>query len=205
MPNPKTYLNAISAAFLFFVGLPPTFAGHNHQPGPRTSITAKWMGWPLVVRWTRTCSEQKPVCLNGELLLSNPAIGPGAQSFFFDHIPGSNKHQIKIFTGDPRLNGKLCLDVQGFRTDSGAPVIVWPCHGGSNQQWQIETYYKGPNKGITRLVGVGSGKCLDLRNPNVSLFFFPLPPHLTPIQIWDCFPDQEAVWWSKNQSWVFGF
>ncbi|MEV4624630.1 ricin-type beta-trefoil lectin domain protein, partial [Asanoa sp. NPDC049573] len=29
----------------------------------------------------------------------------------------------------------LCLDVNGAATANGTAVIVWTCHGGSNQRW----------------------------------------------------------------------
>jgi hypothetical protein len=31
--------------------------------------------------------------------------------------------------------GFKCLDVRGARTDPGAPVHMWTCHGGANQKW----------------------------------------------------------------------
>lgn len=34
------------------------------------------------------------------------------------------------------LNGK-CLDVPGWRFEPGTPVVMWSCHGGSNQRWQL--------------------------------------------------------------------
>lgn len=34
------------------------------------------------------------------------------------------------------LNGK-CLDVANWRFEPGNPVIMWSCHGGANQRWQL--------------------------------------------------------------------
>jgi hypothetical protein len=31
----------------------------------------------------------------------------------------------------------LCLDVTGASTAEGAPVELWTCNGGSNQQWTL--------------------------------------------------------------------
>ncbi|MFB6889090.1 RICIN domain-containing protein [Kitasatospora sp. NPDC056327] len=47
-----------------------------------------------------------------------------------------------------------CLEVADWRTDNGAPVRQWTCHGGANQQW-IRT-------GDHEYVNVHSGKCLDI-------------------------------------------
>ncbi|MEV4080427.1 RICIN domain-containing protein [Nonomuraea fuscirosea] len=130
---------------------------------------------------------------------------PGSPELLFRSRGRKQQSRDQGLHRAPGNQWKALLDVEGFRTDPGAPVIVWPCHGGSNQQWRVSEYYKGPNKGIRRIEAVGSGKCLDLRNPTFSIFYYPLPPHLTPMQIWDCFPDQGTVWWSKNQSWLFAF
>jgi len=35
-----------------------------------------------------------------------------------------------------QLNGK-CLDVPGGRYEPGTPVVMWTCHGGANQRWQL--------------------------------------------------------------------
>jgi hypothetical protein len=32
----------------------------------------------------------------------------------------------------------LCLDVTGASTANGAPVELWTCNGGSNQQWALQ-------------------------------------------------------------------
>lgn len=31
----------------------------------------------------------------------------------------------------------LCLDIEHAAKDNGAPLIVWPCHGGTNQSWAL--------------------------------------------------------------------
>jgi hypothetical protein len=49
---------------------------------------------------------------------------------------GGGERQIFSFNGrEIRGYGNQCLDVNNYRTDVGAPVIYWGCHGGSNQQW----------------------------------------------------------------------
>ena len=48
---------------------------------------------------------------------------------------------------------KRCLDVSGGSTADGAQVLIWDCHGGTNQQWT--------RTAAGELLGVG-GKCLDV-------------------------------------------
>ena len=52
-----------------------------------------------------------------------------------------------------RLAPSMCMDVWGGSTDNGAQLVVWPCHGGTNQQftWQ-------PSGDIVQVYGT---KCLD--------------------------------------------
>ncbi|GAA1400783.1 hypothetical protein GCM10009639_42310 [Kitasatospora putterlickiae] len=56
----------------------------------------------------------------------------------------------------PYVSATTCLEVADWRTDDGAPVRIWTCHGGANQQW-IRTGYQ-------EFVNVHSGKCLDVPN-----------------------------------------
>ena len=37
-----------------------------------------------------------------------------------------------------------CLDVSGGGSDDGTPIILWPCHGGGNQQWMVQPSPTGP-------------------------------------------------------------
>lgn len=57
------------------------------------------------------------------------------------------------------LRNNRCLDVLDWRTDNGAPLIIWDCHGGNNQRW---TY--GSDK---TLKGTHSQKCIEM-NDNYS-------------------------------------
>ncbi|TDD18911.1 RICIN domain-containing protein [Nonomuraea diastatica] len=202
MSKPKTCLNAISASLVFFAPLPATFAEHNHLSGPITWIQHKSTGRPVVVERSGFCTPTYPDCLKGRgILLSSFAARPSAEVFQVVDAPAPNAIQIRLILPDSPK--QFCLDVAGFRTDAGAPVILWECHTGTNQQWRIEEYYKGPNEGIRRLVGVGSDKCLDVRNPSGGIFF--PPPDNASIQIWHCFPDRESVWWRHNQDFTFKF
>ncbi|GAA2148938.1 ricin-type beta-trefoil lectin domain protein [Glycomyces algeriensis] len=54
--------------------------------------------------------------------------------------------------GELRVNGK-CLDAEGSGTADGTRAILWDCHGGANQKWNVNA-----NGTITN---AQSGKCLD--------------------------------------------
>ncbi|MFJ5921024.1 RICIN domain-containing protein [Kitasatospora sp. NPDC092948] len=47
-----------------------------------------------------------------------------------------------------------CLEVADWRTDAGAPVREWTCHGGDNQLWTVSS------NNFT--VNAHSGMCLDI-------------------------------------------
>lgn len=109
---------------------------------------------------------------------------------------GANQNWIVegVQTADGRLawtfrnaeSGK-CLEVADWRTDAGAPVRVWQCTGGANQQW-VE---QGGQNGVS-LRNVNSGMALDM--PGFSTA-----------------NDTDAVqWWPKgfnepagNQEWYY--
>ncbi|MBB3726156.1 RICIN domain-containing protein [Nonomuraea dietziae] len=195
MSKPKACLNAISASLVFIAGSPPALAD-SHQP--TTWITNKWRGWPIMVDEPRGCAYniEDPSCVLGSRIRLSRS---NYDSFIFEDLPGAGgAKQIKWFGA----NNTFCLDVaRGDRTN-GTPVILWGCHGGPNQQWRIESFYKGPNEGITRLVSVSSGRCFDVHNP-ASVARAVLPPDNAPLQIWDCFPNKSYVHWRINQSWQF--
>ena len=86
--------------------------------------------------------------------------------------------EIKGFNG---LEGE-CLDVFGGKTDNGTPVIAFPCHGGTNQQWIIKD---------GQIRGVQSGKCLDVTGAN--------PADGTQIIIWPC--KTPFTTGAANQTW----
>lgn len=64
-----------------------------------------------------------------------------------------------------------CLDVAGWGTARGTPVVQWDCHGGANQRW-IQT-------GAREFRSVHSGKCLDVVNTRGGATG-------SQMQIWDC-------------------
>lgn len=51
------------------------------------------------------------------------------------------------------MYGNKCLDASGAGTANGTAVIIWDCHGGLNQQWNVNT-----NGTVTN---AQSGLCLD--------------------------------------------
>src|SRR5438309_3474097 len=82
-------------------------------------------------RLVRTCTPLLALCL---LFLSG----------IFDTCDASEIRGI----------GNKCLDASGGNPTDGTPIILWPCHGGANQQWAV--------KASGLIVGIG-GKCFDVR------------------------------------------
>ena len=56
-------------------------------------------------------------------------------------------------------HSQKCVDVSGISRDNGARVHQWACHGGGNQQWQVESTWDG-----YRIRAMHSRKCLDVRD-----------------------------------------
>ena len=52
-----------------------------------------------------------------------------------------------------KADPSFCLDVEGGSQDNNAHVIIYKCHGGSNQQWRLES---------TTVRSVNSNKVLDI-------------------------------------------
>ena len=77
------------------------------------------MGRPA---WAHACVSMAQSDRRVFLGSCRPAMGAEFQAFTF------NGREI-------RGQGNQCLDVAGNRTDNGAPVIYWGCHGEANQQW----------------------------------------------------------------------
>jgi hypothetical protein len=76
------------------------------------------------------------------------------------------------------MNSGFCVDVSGGSTANVAGVLIWPCHGGPNQQWQYTA-------GQLRVYG---NKCLDVREG--------VDANGTALQIWDCTTG------NGNQQWL---
>ena len=76
----------------------------------------------------------------------NPAFSPSEAPRAY--VTGSGSGRISS-----QLDAGKCLDVAGAKTDNGAPVILWSCHDGSNQQWSWT------GEGELRIYN--GSKCLD--------------------------------------------
>ncbi|HYD41006.1 MAG TPA: PQQ-dependent sugar dehydrogenase [Anaeromyxobacter sp.] len=62
----------------------------------------------------------------------------------------------------PTTSSPRCVDVYGASTASGADVIQWTCHGGTNQRWQLThqgsgVYELRPAHATTRCLAVQNG------------------------------------------------
>lgn len=61
-------------------------------------------------------------------------------------------------------NSGLVMDVNGASTASGAKIIQWSNHGGTNQQWTVHLV----SGNVFTLVNVNSGKCLEAPNQSTA-------------------------------------
>ncbi len=94
---------------------------------------------------------------------------------------GSANQQLTIMSDRTiRTADGRCLGVAS--TDSGTPVEINDCDGGSNQEWEIQP--------TGEIIGVGSGKCLDAAGASTA--------DGTPINIYDCWGPGAAA----NQIWT---
>lgn len=202
MPNPRTFLNAIAAAFLAFAVQPPApaDADSSRDRGPDTWITNPITGGQLFVDIPNTCryNFENPECVLGSRVRLGARVGGNYHSFFFESPPGGGSGDLIKWTN---LNGTKCLDVANDGRGNGTPVVLWGCHGGPNQQWVTQAFYKGPHKGFKILVNVSSGKCLDVENGAYP--DWPRPD--APLQIWDCFhpTDLRKAANRVNQVWEY--
>ena len=82
------------------------------------------------------------------------------------------------------LRNNRCLDVLDWRTDNGAPLIMWDCHGGNNQRW---TY--GSDK---TLKGTHSQKCLEMNDYYSQGFKY--------VSMQPCNPGNPRQKWTSNNN-----
>jgi hypothetical protein len=75
-----------------------------------------------------------------------------------------------------------CLDVPNSSTTNGTAAIIWDCHGGTNQQWNLNA-----NGTIT---GVQSGLCLDVSGAATA--------NGSKIQLWSCHGGTNQQWSLRN-------
>lgn len=81
----------------------------------------------------------------------------GLRAVRIAHVAATPSYELVNYS-----DGK-CLDVYGGATGNGSRVDMWTCNGGSNQQWRVlQVGTTSGNLPIDELVGVGSGRCLDV-------------------------------------------
>ncbi|MEU0387697.1 RICIN domain-containing protein [Streptomyces chartreusis] len=54
-----------------------------------------------------------------------------------------------------RVHGDKCLDAEASGTSPGTRVVIWDCHGGSNQRWNVNangTVTSARSGSLTRVV-----------------------------------------------------
>jgi Ricin-type beta-trefoil lectin domain len=79
------------------------------------------------------------------------------------------------------IRGK-CLDVAGGNPIDGTPIILWPCHGGQNQRWEITNN--------SEILGIGL-KCLDVRGGGSA--------NGTPIILWPYHGGENQKWRARYE------
>lgn len=91
---------------------------------------------------------------------------------------GSGFNQITV-----RHSGR-CLDVASWSTADYANVQQWSCHGGTNQQFQLQAF----SGGYYRLIARHSGKCLDVGGSGSGAV----------VQQWSCHSGNNQQWSVEN-------
>ncbi|MGW5349872.1 ricin-type beta-trefoil lectin domain protein [Streptomyces sp. NPDC004031] len=119
--------------------------------------------------------------LNGAVAGGSLGLGPTAwakgvpRARFGGALDGSDAAGTLVGQG----SGK-CLDVYGGGTANGTPAIIWGCHGGANQQWQVG--------GDGTLRNPVSGRCLDIQGgPSATA-------NGTKVGLWDCTGGTNQQW-----------
>lgn len=72
----------------------------------------------------------------------------------------------------------MCLDAYENQTSAGTPVIIWPCHGGANQQWR--------HNADGTVESVHSGLCLDADGGGTA--------NGTQVILWTCHGGANQQW-----------
>ncbi|MFD8753916.1 RICIN domain-containing protein [Kitasatospora sp. NPDC059577] len=111
----------------------------------------------------------------GALAAAGLALAPTAPAGADVTTPGSEDIPRAIVASD---DVKKCLEVADWRTDDGAPVRLWSCTGGANQQWV--------RRSGSTYVNVHSGKCLEIPGSSTT---------------WGTQADQWTCHGGPNQQW----
>ena len=96
------------------------------------------------------------------------AIGVGAVA------PAAQADAAFVIKPRHSLANNMCLDVEGASKLDGARLIQWTCLNQSNQRFNLQA----TDSGYQKIVGVGSGKCLDVKDGGTADY--------TPVQQWGC-------------------
>lgn len=72
--------------------------------------------------------------------------------------------------------GGKCFDVKSANHANGTPVILWPCHGKANQQWNM----------VDGLIVGLAGKCLDVKGGSSA--------NGTSVILWQCHGKPNQRW-----------
>jgi poly(3-hydroxybutyrate) depolymerase len=116
--------------------------------------------------------EQSGRCVNA------PSQNAGTQVRLQDCA--SQPGQLWTYTSSRQLqgSGNTCLDANGGGTANGTAVIVWPCNGQTNQQWNVTA-----NGTIT---SASSGLCVDATGAGTA--------NGTQIIVWSCNNQPNQRW-----------
>ncbi|WP_182877876.1 lectin [Microbispora sp. H10670] len=94
----------------------------------------------------------------------------GTQAQIWDCNGQTNQRWSQTSSGELRVYGNKCLDVNNRGTADGTNVIIWDCNGQNNQQWRFNA--------DGTITAVGANKCLDVPNNATA--------NGTKLTIWSC-------------------
>jgi 1-phosphatidylinositol phosphodiesterase len=97
-------------------------------------------------------------------------MGAGRKLITHPCYSGGQRFTVR---GDQIMVGGLCLDAEHGSNVHGASVIAWPCHGGQNQRWKIES------SGRIRRLMPGVESCFRVFGNRIYL--------------WECHPDSDDL------------
>jgi len=91
--------------------------------------------------------------------------------------PGEAHQNLEITAArEIRLYGSMCLDAADGAGNNGDAIILWPCHGGPNQKWEL---------GADGLIRGINGRCITIGG---SL------QQGSPLVLWDCYGGTQQKW-----------
>ena len=138
-----------------------------------TSVTAAAdFQWMLEITRHGKCVDVSDGGPNNGAKIQQWDCEDGNTNQLFELTPVGSYYQIKH-----TATGK-CLDVINAYTASGSSVQLWECNGGTNQLWSMSSNASTSSARDFKIVGVGSGKCIDLSGGSSS--------NGTQMQIWTC-------------------